>query len=146
MPVVVRYRKGIERMFPHMVFIVESPKSLDYHCLAIGLTYVEPGEENNDENNAEPLMRWVDGQEERWRSLVVTGPADWDEGTNSWTWEGTEENAGTWRARPPVLSDASWIYPDKGFHFADEAEFYEVLEEAMAPDSVELEEMDPGES
>jgi hypothetical protein len=129
-------------MFPHMVFIVESPKSPDYRCLAIGLTYVEPGDDDNDE----PLMRWVDGQEERWRSLVVTGPADFDEATGSWTWEGTEEYAGTWRARVPELSDASWIYPNKGFHFADEAEFYEVLVEAMDPDGLEPEDMDPGES
>jgi len=125
-----------------MVFIVESPRSLDYRCLAVGLTYEEPGEDDNDE----PLMKWADGQAERWRYLVVTGSADWDEDTNSWTWEGTDENAGTWRARPPVLSDASWIYPDKDFHFADEAEFYAVLLEAMASPLDGLEEMDPGES
>jgi hypothetical protein len=125
-----------------MAFIVESPKSLDYRCLAVGLTYLEP----EDEDNSRPLMQWIDGQAERWRYLTVTGPADWDEDTNSWTWEGTDENAGTWRARPPVLPDASWIYPDKGFHFADEAEFYEVLVEAMNPDGLEPEDMDPGES
>jgi hypothetical protein len=135
----VGYRKYIERMFPHMAFIVESPKALGYRCLATGLTYT-PAEENR-ENDTEPLMEWSDGQAERQRLLVVTGPADWDEATHSWTWEGVDETAGTWRARPVVFSDASWIYPDQ--HFADFAEFLEICDDAMAvniPDPEDAEE------
>jgi hypothetical protein len=124
-----------------MVFIVESPESLDYRCVAIGLTYLEPGEKNG---NDEPLMEWSDGQEERQRLLVVTGPAELDDDGN-WTWEGTGENAGTWRARPPVLADAAWVYPHTNFHFADDAEFYEALEEAMTPDVLETDDLDDDE-